>query len=125
MNHTIVSRQFYKYLAIFLLTPLVTSAEVSTIIVAFALVVQQVTVISGSERLLQARSTILPNHQQAIRESTVLLAANPIEPLTNRLPDCRGLGFAGELRQFFYEPIRFFVLDIEAHALYQSSIAIW
>jgi hypothetical protein len=80
--------------------------------------------ISRSVRLLEARSTIFPDRQQAIGEATVSFSAYPIQALTNRFRDCRSHGLAGESRQFFHEPMRFFVFDVEAHDLYQSTISI-
>lgn len=79
--------------------------------------------ISRSERLLQARSTIFPDHQQAVGETTVPLAAYPIKTLANCFRDCRGHRLAGKSRQLFYEPIRLFVFDVETHVIYQSTIS--
>jgi hypothetical protein len=64
----------------------------------------------------------LPDHQQAIREPAVTLTAKPIKTLANGFGDRRGHGHAGEARQFSYEPIGFFVFDIEAHDVHQSTI---
>jgi len=59
--------------------------------------------ISRSVRLLEARSTIFPDRQQAIGEATVSFSAYPIQALTNRFRDCRSHGLAGESRQFFHD----------------------
>ena len=79
------------------------------------LIVQQVAMIGGSERLLKARRTIFADPQQAIGETTVSLAMQAFETFTDSLRDGPGQRFAGELRQFLDEPIGFIVLDIKGH----------
>jgi hypothetical protein len=39
----------------------------------------------------------------------------PIKTFTNGLRDGSGQGLAGELRQFFHQPIGLVVFDVEAH----------
>ena len=53
------------------------------------LVVQQVAVLRGSERLLEVPRAVLPDCHEAIRETDTLLAAHTLETLTNGLRDRR------------------------------------
>jgi hypothetical protein len=71
--------------------------------------------IGGPKRLLKVRRTILPNLQQAIRKTTAAFTTQPVKALTNGLCDGTGQSLAGELRQFFHQPVGFVVLDIQAH----------
>ena len=78
--------------------------------------------IGGSEWLLKSRGTVLPNCQKPVRETAIVLKTNPVEALTDGFGDRRCHGLTGEPRQFYNEPIRLLVLDVQTHDLYLSTI---
>jgi hypothetical protein len=51
-------------------------------------IIEEVSMVGGSKRLLEVRCTVLANFQKTIGEARAVLAANTFQPLTKR--NCHG-----------------------------------
>src|SRR5262249_37638896 len=80
-----------------------------------AFVMQEVAMIGGTERLLEARRAVPADRQKSIGEAEALLLTNASQPLAkgNRDRGCHAL--AGQLCQFLCHQVGLAILDIQSH----------
>src|SRR6266545_339914 len=81
-----------------------------------ALVVEQLAMLGGAEGLLEARSGVPADGEEAVGQAGMPSGVKAVEALADRDHDGGGLALTGELREFSYEPVGFLVLDVQAHS---------